>query len=81
MSEWMNMVEALRTVQKILFEIIDAIKEVMPEKSNWTSTETLHLMACSGWKPMRRRFQLFDYIVEKLNDYDLAYPASFRTIY
>lgn len=57
---------------KILFEIIDAIKEVMPEKKiGLRLNPSLHNIF--GMKMDEETIPTFDYIIEKLNDYDLAY--------
>ncbi|WKK85366.1 alkene reductase [Marivirga arenosa] len=57
---------------KILFEIIDAIKEVMPEnRIGLRLNPSLH--GIFGMELNEETIPTFDYIIEKLNDYDLAY--------
>ncbi len=57
---------------KILFEIIDAIKEVMPEnRIGLRLNPSLH--GIFGMTMNEETIPTFDYIIEKLNDYDLAY--------
>jgi N-ethylmaleimide reductase len=57
---------------KILFEIIDAIKEVMPENRIGLRLNP-SLNGVFGMDADEETIPTFDYIVEKLNDYDLAY--------
>ncbi|WP_375583469.1 alkene reductase [Cyclobacterium xiamenense] len=57
---------------RILFEIIDAIKEVLPEnRIGVRLNPSLH--GLFGMTLDEETIPTFDYIVEKLNDYDLAY--------
>lgn len=57
---------------KILFEVIDAIKEVIPEnKIGLRLNPSLHNIF--GMTMDEETIPTFDYIIEKLNDYDLAY--------
>lgn len=57
---------------KILFEVIDAIKEVMPEeKIGLRLNPSLH--GIFGMTMDEETIPTFDYIVRKLNDYNLAY--------
>ncbi len=57
---------------KILFEVIDAIKEVMPEnKIGLRLNPSLHKVF--GMTMDEETIPTFDYIVKKLNEYDLAY--------
>jgi len=57
---------------KILFEIIDAINEVMPEnRIGLRLNPSLH--GIFGMELNEETIPTFDYIIEKLNDYDLAY--------
>lgn len=57
---------------RILFEIIDAIKEVLPEnRVGVRLNPSLH--GLFGMTLDEETIPTFDYIVEKLNDYDLAY--------
>ena len=57
---------------KILFEILDAIKEVMPEKKiGLRLNPSLHNVF--GMTMDKETIPTFDYIIEKLNNYDLAY--------
>ncbi|MCH7402848.1 alkene reductase [Belliella kenyensis] len=57
---------------KILFEVIDAIKEVMPEeKIGLRLNPSLHNIF--GMTLDEETIPTFDYIIEKLNDYNLAY--------
>lgn len=57
---------------KILFEIIDALKEVMPEsRIGLRLNPSLH--EASGMIADEETIPTFEYIVKKLNDYDLAY--------
>ncbi len=57
---------------KILFEIIEAIKEVMPENRIGLRLNP-SLNGVFGMIADEETIPTFDYIVEKLNDYDLAY--------
>jgi N-ethylmaleimide reductase len=57
---------------RILFEIIDAIKEVMPENRIGLRLNP-SLNGVFGMEADEETIPTFDYIVEKLNDYDLAY--------
>jgi len=57
---------------KILFEIIDAIKEVMPENRIGLRLNP-SLNGVFGMDADEETIPTFDYIVEKLNNYDLAY--------
>ena len=57
---------------KILFETIDAIKEVMPEnKIGLRLNPSLH--GLFGMTMDEETIPTFDYIIKKLNEYDLAY--------
>ena len=57
---------------RILFEVIDAIKEVMPEnKIGLRLNPSLHKVF--GMTMDEETIPTFDYMVKKLNDYDLAY--------
>lgn len=57
---------------KILFEVIDAIKEVVPEqKIGLRLNPSLHNLF--GMTLDEETIPTFDYIVNKLNEYDLAY--------
>ncbi len=57
---------------KILFEIIDAIKEEMPEnRIGVRLNPSLH--GAFGMKADEETIPTFDYIITKLNEYDLAY--------
>lgn len=57
---------------RILFEIIDAIKEVMPEnKIGLRLNPSLHNVF--GMTMDEETIPTFDHIITKLNDYDLAY--------
>jgi N-ethylmaleimide reductase len=57
---------------RILFETIDAIKEVMPEqKIGLRLNPSLH--GIFGMTLDKETIPTFDYIIKKLNDYDLAY--------
>lgn len=57
---------------RILFEVIDAIKEVMPEeKIGLRLNPSLH--GIFGMTMDEETIPTFDYIVKKLNDYNLAY--------
>jgi N-ethylmaleimide reductase len=57
---------------KILFETIDAIKEVMPEnKIGLRLNPSLH--GIFGMTMDEETIPTFDYIIKKLNEYDLAY--------
>jgi N-ethylmaleimide reductase len=57
---------------KILFEIIDAIKEVMPENRIGLRLNP-SLNGVFGMDADEETIPTFDYMVEKLNNYDLAY--------
>lgn len=57
---------------KILFEIIKAIKEVMPENKIGVRLNP-SLNGVFGMKADEKTIPTFDYIINKLNDYDLAY--------
>lgn len=57
---------------KILFEIIDAIKEVMPENRIGLRLNP-SLNGVFGMKADEQTIPTFDYIINKLNEYDLAY--------
>lgn len=57
---------------RILFEIIDAIKEVMPENRIGLRLNP-SLNGVFGMEADEETIPTFDYIVEKLNNYDLAY--------
>ncbi|PZX59662.1 N-ethylmaleimide reductase [Algoriphagus ratkowskyi] len=57
---------------KILFEIIDAIKQVMPENRIGLRLNP-SLNGIFGMEADEETIPTFDYIVEKLNAYDLAY--------
>ncbi|KEO72791.1 alkene reductase [Anditalea andensis] len=57
---------------RILFEVIDAIKEVVPEnKIGLRLNPSLH--GIFGMTMDEETIPTFDYIIEKLNDYQLAY--------
>jgi N-ethylmaleimide reductase len=57
---------------KILFQIIDAIKEVMPEnRIGVRLNPSLH--GPFGMKADEETIPTFDYIIKKLNEYNLAY--------
>ncbi|MCF4101548.1 alkene reductase [Gillisia sp. M10.2A] len=57
---------------RFLFEVIDAIKEVMPEnRIGLRLNPSLHGMF--GIEVDEETIPTFDYIVEKLNDYNLSY--------
>ncbi len=57
---------------KFLFEVIDAIKEVMPEnRIGVRLNPSLH--GIFGMEADEETIPTFDYIIEKLNEYDLAY--------
>jgi len=57
---------------RILFEVIDAIKEVMPEnRIGLRLNPSLH--GLFGITLDKETIPTFDYIIEKLNEYDLAY--------
>lgn len=57
---------------RILFEVIDAIKEVMPEnRIGVRLNPSLH--GVFGMTMDEETIPTFDYIITKLNDYDLAY--------
>lgn len=57
---------------RILFEVIDAIKEVMPEnRIGVRLNPSLH--GTFGMELDEETIPGFDYIVEKLNDYELSY--------
>ena len=57
---------------KILFEVIEAIKEVMPEnRIGLRLNPSLH--GVFGMEMDEDTIPTFDYIIKKLNDYDLAY--------
>lgn len=57
---------------KILFEVIEAIKEVMPENKIGLRLNP-SLNDVFGMKMDEETIPTFDYIIKKLNDYDLAY--------
>lgn len=57
---------------KILFEIIDALKEVMPEQKIGLRLNP-SLNGVFGMTADEETIPTFEYIVKKLNDYDLAY--------
>ena len=57
---------------KILFEIIDALKEVMPEQKIGLRLNP-SLNGVFGMEADEETIPTFEYIVKKLNDYDLAY--------
>jgi N-ethylmaleimide reductase len=57
---------------KILFEIIDAIKEVMPENRIGLRLNP-SLNGVFGMEADEETIPTFDYIISKLNDYKLAY--------
>jgi len=57
---------------RLLFEVIDAIKEVMPEnRIGLRLNPSLH--GIFGMEADEETIPTFDYIIEKLNEYDLAY--------
>ena len=57
---------------RILFEVIDAIKKVMPEnRIGLRLNPSLH--GLFGITLDKETIPTFDYIIEKLNEYDLAY--------
>lgn len=57
---------------KILFEVIDAIKEVMPENKIGLRLNP-SLNGIFGMSMDEETIPTFDYIIKKLNEYDLAY--------
>ncbi|HEY9186088.1 MAG TPA: alkene reductase [Salegentibacter sp.] len=57
---------------KILFEVIDAIKEVMPENKIGLRLNP-SLNGIFGMTMDEETIPTFDYIIKKLNEYDLAY--------
>jgi len=57
---------------KILFEIIDALKEVMPEQKIGLRLNP-SLNGVFGMTADEETIPTFEYIVKKLNEYDLAY--------
>ncbi|WP_057939576.1 alkene reductase [Algoriphagus resistens] len=57
---------------KILFEIIEALKEVMPEQKIGLRLNP-SLNGAFGMTADQETIPTFEYIVRKLNDYDLAY--------
>jgi N-ethylmaleimide reductase len=57
---------------RILFEVIDAIKEVMPENRIGLRLNP-SLNGVFGMTMDEETIPTFDYIINKLNDYDLAY--------
>lgn len=57
---------------RILFEVIDAIKEVMPENRIGVRLNP-SLDGIFGMTMDEETIPTFDYIIEKLNQYDLAY--------
>ncbi|MEN2283350.1 alkene reductase [Algoriphagus sp. SE2] len=57
---------------KILFEVINAIKEVMPENKIGVRLNP-SLNGVFGMKADEETIPTFDYIINKLNEYDLAY--------
>lgn len=57
---------------KILFEVIDAIKEVMPENRIGLRLNP-SLNGVFGMEADEETIPTFDYIISKLNDYKLAY--------
>lgn len=57
---------------KILFEVIDAIKEIMPENKIGLRLNP-SLNGIFGMTMDEETIPTFDYIIKKLNDYDLAY--------
>ncbi len=57
---------------RILFEIIDEIKQVMPENKIGLRLNP-SLNGVFGMEADRETIPTFDYIIKKLNDYDLAY--------
>ncbi len=57
---------------KILFEVIDAIKDVMPENKIGVRLNP-SLNGVFGMKADEETIPTFDYIINKLNEYDLAY--------
>ena len=57
---------------KILFEVIEAIKEVMPENKIGVRLNP-SLNGVFGMKADEETIPTFDYIIKKLNEYDLAY--------
>ncbi|MCM4155510.1 alkene reductase [Gramella sp. AN32] len=57
---------------KILFEVLDAVKEVMPEKRiGIRLNPSMH--GLFGMTMDEETIPTFDYIINKLNEYDLAY--------
>ena len=57
---------------KLLFEVIDAIKEVMPEnRIGVRLNPSLH--GIFGMTMDKETIPTFDYIIEKLNEYELSY--------
>ncbi|WP_121665339.1 alkene reductase [Mesonia aquimarina] len=57
---------------RFLFEVLDAVKEIMPEKKIGLRLNP-SLDGIFGMKMDEETIPTFDYIVNKLNDYDLAY--------
>ncbi|MDR6301587.1 alkene reductase [Mesonia maritima] len=57
---------------RFLFEVLDAVKEVMPEQKIGLRLNP-SLDGIFGMKMDEETIPTFDYIVNKLNDYDLAY--------
>lgn len=57
---------------RILFEVIDALKEVMPENKIGLRLNP-SLNDVFGMRMDEETIPTFDYIIEKLNQYDLAY--------
>lgn len=57
---------------RILFDVIDAIKEVMPE-NRISLRLNPSLNGVFGMTMDEETIPTFDYIIQKLNDYDLAY--------
>lgn len=57
---------------RILFEVIDAIKEVMPENKIGLRLNP-SLNGVFGMTMDEETIPTFDYIIQKLNEYDLAY--------
>ena len=57
---------------RIFFEVLDAVKEVMPEKRIGVRfNPSLH--GIFGMEMNEETIPTFDYIISKLNDYDLSY--------
>jgi N-ethylmaleimide reductase len=64
--------ETIENKARILFEVIDAIKEVMPENRIGLRLNP-SLNGVFGMTMDEETIPTFDYIINRLNDYDLAY--------